>query len=137
MQDPGEVGLLWSRASRMDKHSPISSLDAHAGHADHGGAATADTAAHATDGPYTGTPGQTRYESVHLVQPDGSLRSIAVCRAVNVKTHPELKARVLSGLLHRLDDGRELALPFVYHDPDARKFALVVAPVLAHTELKE
>jgi hypothetical protein len=89
------------------------------------------------DEPYAGLPGQTRYECVHLVESDGSLRSVAVCRAINAQTHPELKARALSGLLHRLEDGRELALSFVYHDPDARKFALVVPSALAHLELKE
>ena len=56
---------------------------------------------------------------------------------VNVVTHPELKARVLAGQLHRLEDGRELALPFVYHDPLACKFALVIPSALAHLEMKE
>jgi hypothetical protein len=87
--------------------------------------------------PYAGLPGHTRYECVHLVESDGSLRSIAVCRAINAQTHPELKERALSGQLHRLEDGRELALSFVYHDPDARKFALVIPTALAHLELKE
>jgi hypothetical protein len=72
------------------------------------------------DAPYAGQPGQTRFETVHLVESDGSLCTLAVCRAINAHTHPELKQRALGGLLHRLDDGRELALPFVYHDPDAR-----------------
>lgn len=89
------------------------------------------------DPPYEGLPGQTRYECVHLVESDGTLRSVAICRGINTHTHPELKARALAGLLHRLDDGRELALSFVYHDPDARKFALVIPSGLAHLELKE
>jgi hypothetical protein len=89
------------------------------------------------DAPYAGAPGQTRFESVHLVEPDGSLRTHAVCRAINTRTHPELKQRALAGLLHRFDDGRELALSYVYHDPDARKFALVLPASLAHMELKE
>src|SRR5262245_29680273 len=89
------------------------------------------------DVPYEGLPGQTRYECVHLVEPDGSLRSVAVCRAINVQTHPELKARALTGLLHRFEDGRELALSFVYHDPEGRRFALVLPSSLAHLELKE
>jgi hypothetical protein len=87
--------------------------------------------------PYAGLPGHTRYECVHLVESDGSLRSVAVCRAINAQTHPELKERALSGSLHRLEDGRELALSFVYHDPEARKFALVLPTALAHLELKE
>jgi hypothetical protein len=89
------------------------------------------------EAPYAGMPGQTRFESVHLVQPDGSLRTLSVCRAINTRTHPELRERALAGQLHVFDDGRELALPFVYHDPDARKFALVLPAVLAHLELKE
>ncbi|HEX2676627.1 MAG TPA: hypothetical protein VHM19_08300, partial [Polyangiales bacterium] len=111
----------------MTSHDAIPARDAH----------EAPDEARDPGAPYEGAPGQTRYESVHLVEPDGSLRSVAMCRAVNVRTHPELRARVLSGLLHRLDDGRELALPFVYHDPDAFKFALVMPPLLAHLELKE
>jgi hypothetical protein len=87
--------------------------------------------------PYAGLPGHTRYECVHLVESDGSLRSVALCRAINAQTHPELKERALSGQLHQLEDGRELALSFVYHDPEARKFALVIPSALAHLELKE
>ena len=68
---------------------------------------------------------------------DDRVRSIEVYRVVNVGTHPDLRARLLAGQLHRLDDGRELALPFVYHDPVAHKFALVVPPSLAHLEMKE
>ena len=44
---------------------------------------------------------------------------------------------MLAGQLHRMEDGRELALTFVYHDPNARKFALVIPPALAHLEVKE
>ncbi|MDH5673690.1 MAG: hypothetical protein OEZ06_16155 [Myxococcales bacterium] len=86
---------------------------------------------------YTGRAGATRSERVHLVEGDGSMRSVEVYRVVNVVTHPELKARVLSGQLHRLDDGRELAIPFIYHDPSERRFALVIPPSLAHLEMKE
>jgi len=87
--------------------------------------------------PYAGTCGQTRFEFVHLLAPDGSSASVSLCRAVNVQTHPELRERTLAGTLHRLEDGRELAVPYVYHDPEARKFALVLPAVLAHTELSE
>jgi hypothetical protein len=85
---------------------------------------------------YEGPAGRTRTEPVHLVQGDGSVRSQPIYRTVNVRSHPHLKELVLQGRLHRLDDGRELALSFVYHDPDERRFALVVPPALAHTELK-
>ena len=86
---------------------------------------------------YHGQAGQTRTERVHLVEADGSVRSFEVHRVVNVTTDPELKPRALTGQLHRLPDGRELALPFVYHDPAARKFALVIPSSLAHLEMKE
>ena len=86
---------------------------------------------------YHGQAGQTRTERVHLVEADGSVRSFEVHRVVNVTTDPELKPRALTGQLHRLHDGRELALPFVYHDPAARKFALVIPSSLAHLEMKE
>jgi hypothetical protein len=86
---------------------------------------------------YHGQAGQTRTERVHLVEADGAVRSFEVHRVVNVTTDPELKPRALTGQLHRLADGRELALPFVYHDPAARKFALVIPSSLAHLEMKE
>lgn len=89
------------------------------------------------EAPYAGTCGQTRFEFVHLLAPDNSSASVSICRALNVQTHPELRERALAGTLHRLDDGRELAVPYVYHDPEARKFALVLPAVLAHTELSE
>lgn len=87
--------------------------------------------------PYEGRAGQTRKERVHMVEADGSVRTVEVHRVVNVATHPELKRRVLEGALHRLADGRELAMPFVYHDPGARKLALVIPTALAHLEMKE
>lgn len=90
-----------------------------------------------TESPYAGTCGQTRFEFVHLLAADNASASISICRALNVQTHPELRERALAGTLHRLDDGRELAVPYVYHDPEARKFAVVLPPVLAHTELSE
>ncbi len=127
----GPRGTPSSETPAMESREPRGSATSH------DAIPAADDAAREHVAPYEGLPGQTRYESVHLVEPDGSLRSIAVCRAVNVRTHPELRARVLAGLLHRLDDGRELAVPFVYHDPDALKFALVIPPQLAHVELKE
>jgi len=89
------------------------------------------------DAPYAGAAGQTRFEHAHLVAPDGSLSSVALCRVLNAQTHPELRERALAGTLHRLDDGRDLAVSFVYHDPATRKFALVLPSALAHTELKD
>jgi hypothetical protein len=87
--------------------------------------------------PYSGAAGRTRTERVHLVAEGGGLRTIELYRVINTATHPELKALALAGQLHRLEDGRELAIPFVYHDPQNRKMALVVPGVLAHLEMKE
>jgi hypothetical protein len=87
--------------------------------------------------PYAGKAGQTRTERHHLVAANGALRTIELYRVVNTASHPDLKALVLAGQLHRLDDGRELAIPFVYHDPQNRKLALVIPGVLAHLEMKE
>jgi hypothetical protein len=104
-----------------------------------GSANTANTNQHdlGLDAPYTGAAGQTRFENVHLILTSGVCSSVPVCRVVNTQTHPELRDRAVAGTLHRLGDGRELALPFVFHDPEARKFALVLPAALAHTELKE
>lgn len=87
--------------------------------------------------PYAGAAGRTRTERVHLVAEGGGLRTVEVYRVINTATHPELKALALAGQLHRLEDGRELAISFVYHDPQNRKLALVVPSVLAHLEMKE
>lgn len=85
---------------------------------------------------YEGLAGQTRTERVHLRVPDGSWRLVELFTSVNAATHPEIAARALAGELHRLDDGRELALSFVYHDPALRKLVVVVPQALAHLELQ-
>lgn len=67
---------------------------------------------------------------------DGSLRSIELYTVVNAATDPELAALARSGVLHRVDDVRDLAVPFVYHDPGAKAFVLVVPAALAHREIE-
>ncbi|MEM9192045.1 MAG: hypothetical protein AAGF12_22920 [Myxococcota bacterium] len=84
---------------------------------------------------YEGVPGRTRLEPVHVTIPGGFVRSVPVYRAVNVRTDPQLKEPALSGALHRFEGGEELAIPFVYHDPALRRFALVVPETLRHEEL--
>ncbi|MCG8555197.1 MAG: hypothetical protein MJD61_07900 [Proteobacteria bacterium] len=86
---------------------------------------------------YMGVAGETRAERVHVPAADGGLDSVEIYRCINVATDPELKERALEGRLHRLADGRELAVPFVYHDPASSRFALVVPSVLAYRELPE
>lgn len=86
--------------------------------------------------PYEGTPGRTRLRSIHLPQPTGVVRTLQVYDVVNVGTDPHLREVALGGALHRFEDGDELAVPFVYHDPDARKLALVLPAVLRHEALR-
>jgi hypothetical protein len=87
--------------------------------------------------PYTGAIGSTRYEAVFVTGSDGVSRRVEIVRSVNVASDPALKAPALDGSLHRTDGGSYLAVPFVYHDPGARKFALVVPASRAHEELAQ
>ncbi|MDQ3035284.1 MAG: hypothetical protein M3Y87_22965 [Myxococcota bacterium] len=89
------------------------------------------------EAPYRGRAGATRVESVHVPLAGGTLRTVAVHRAVDVGTDPQLREVVLGGRLHRLDGDLELAVPFVYHDPSLRKLALVLPEALRHEELRE
>ena len=82
---------------------------------------------------YDGREGQTRRETVH-VPANGGLRTVTLHRVVNVATDPALRGAALDGTLHTVD-GLSLAVPFVFHDPAAHRFALVVPSVLAHTVL--
>jgi hypothetical protein len=72
--------------------------------------------------------------SIHVPLPSGLSHAVQLYDVVNVGTHPQLREPALSGTLHRLDGG-EVALPFVYHDPHARKLALVVPESRRHEEL--
>ncbi|MFW6052081.1 MAG: HEAT repeat domain-containing protein [Myxococcota bacterium] len=69
--------------------------------------------------------------------PNGAIQVVPAHRVVNVATDPDLREPTLAGILHRFENGDELAVPFVYHDPDARKLALVLPPSLRHRELSE
>lgn len=81
--------------------------------------------------------GATRHASVHVPLFGGIVRTVRVHTAVNLATHPELRERVLAGDLHRLDGGEALAIPYLLHDPDARKLAIVVPEALRHEALRE
>lgn len=87
------------------------------------------------DPPYEGRVGRTRARAVHVPRADGLSQPVQVYEVVNVATHPELREPALNGSLHRLDGAEPLALPFVYHDPQARKLALVVPESRRHEEL--
>ncbi len=60
-----------------------------------------------------------------------------VFRVVNVGEYPELREPALSGTLHQLDDGELVDVPFVYHDPDAQDFVLVIPHGARGRELSE
>jgi hypothetical protein len=62
---------------------------------------------------------------------------IEVFRVINVSEHPDLRAPALSGALHRLEDGEIVGVPFVYHDPDAFQFILVIPEGAEGRELSE
>lgn len=86
------------------------------------------------DVPYTGSLGVTRFEPVFLPGPDGTARRVEIVRSVNATTDPVLAEAAREGTLHRID-GVDLAVPYVYHDPATRCFALVIPPARAHEEL--
>ena len=84
--------------------------------------------------PYTGPLGVTRRESASVPTAEGAPRRVEVVRQVNVLTDPLLARQALDGTLHKVQE-LELAVPFLFHDPTARRFALVVPAARAHEEL--
>jgi hypothetical protein len=87
------------------------------------------------DLPYAGVLGRTRSEAVQVLMPDGSLRSLSVYVGIDAVADPALAALARAGTLHHVAEGVELALPFVYHDPVARIFLLVLPESLRHRAL--
>lgn len=91
---------------------------------------------------YRGAVGQTRTERVHYTCPGGSVALVEVHRAVNVSTHPELGAKLLTDELNRTqcpgcDQPSPVNVSVVYHDPDDQVLVLVVPDSARHTELAE
>ncbi|NOY94485.1 MAG: hypothetical protein GXP55_25185 [Deltaproteobacteria bacterium] len=87
--------------------------------------------------PYEGAAGHTRVEQQHVMLPGGTARVVSVHRAVNVSANPELREAALSGALHRFETGERLAVPFVFHDPEAQELVLVLPEELRHRALVE
>lgn len=83
---------------------------------------------------YEGIVGRTRLKSVHVTLPSGFVRLVQVYDRLNVGTDPHLRDSAIAGALHRFEGGEALAVPFVYHDPQLRKLALVVPEMLRHQE---
>jgi hypothetical protein len=86
---------------------------------------------------YEGEAGRTSTEAVHLLEADGSARTRWVHRVVNAGTDPVLARAAREGTLHRDPGHADIAVPFVYHDPDRSQFVLVVPEELRHTALEE
>jgi len=87
------------------------------------------------EGPYQGVLGRTRAESVQVWMPDGKVRALSVYVGVDCSADSGLATLARSGALHHVADGVDLAIPFVFHDPQARLFLLVVPEGLRHQAL--
>ena len=90
-----------------------------------------------TQQPYTGPSGRTRIERVRVFRAGHEPLEVDVFRVVNVEESPELRGPALSGALHRLDDGEPIEVPFIYHDPEAFHFILVIPEGARGRELSE
>jgi hypothetical protein len=86
---------------------------------------------------YGGLLGRTRRAPVLLTEDDGSAEVRWVYRGVNAATDPALAELARRGELLRIDRASGLDLSFVYHDPVARKFALVLPEGIRHRALDE
>ncbi len=62
---------------------------------------------------------------------------VEVYRVVNVEQNPELRDAALRGTLHTLDDGEVIDVPFIYHDPAAQRFVLVIPHAARGREISE
>ncbi|MGB5349198.1 MAG: hypothetical protein WBN10_06325 [Polyangiales bacterium] len=76
-------------------------------------------------------------ERVRVFRQDREPIEVEVCRVVNVEHNPELREAALRGTLHRLDDGEVIDVPFIYHDPAALRFVLVIPHAARGRELSE
>ncbi|MFO0561692.1 MAG: hypothetical protein U0269_27010 [Polyangiales bacterium] len=83
---------------------------------------------------YAGALAATRRDVAFVSNPDGSSRKVELVVSVNAGTDPLLAEAARHGTLHHIDD-LDLAVPFAYHDPVAKRFALVIPTARAHEEL--
>lgn len=83
---------------------------------------------------YAGAFAATRRDVAFVSSPDGSSRKVELVVSVNAATDPVLAEAARNGTLHHVDS-LDLAVPFAYHDPVARKFVWVVPLVRAHEEI--
>lgn len=90
-----------------------------------------------THQPYTGPSGRTRVERVRVFRSGREPAEVEVFRVLNVAEYPELREAALRDELHRLDDGELVEVPFIYHDPEALQFVLVIPHRARGRELSE
>lgn len=83
---------------------------------------------------YAGALAATRRDVAFVSNPDGSSRKVELVVSVNAGTDPLLAEAARHGTLHHVED-LDLAVPFAYHDPVAKRFALVIPMARAHEEL--
>jgi hypothetical protein len=76
-------------------------------------------------------------ERVRVFRTDREPLEVEVFRVVNVGEYPELREPALGGTLHQLDDGEAVEVPFIYHDPEAQQFVLVIPHAARGRELSE
>jgi len=76
-------------------------------------------------------------ERVRVFRTDREPTEAEVFRVVNVEQCPELRDAAVEGTLHRLDDGDLIDVPFIYHDPGAQQFVLVIPHGARGRELAE
>jgi len=62
---------------------------------------------------------------------------VELFRVVNVGEYPDLREPALAGTLQQLDDGEVVDVPFIYHDPAAQQFVLVIPHAARGRELSE
>ena len=102
-----------------------------------------DEANQASTSEYKGSMGQTRQESLHYTcEKCGYLFGAEVYRSINVASDPSVGELLEQGELNTLtcpacDSANSPNIPLLYHNPDARCFALLLPEVQRHLELEE
>jgi len=92
---------------------------------------------------YKGQPGQTRQEPIHYTcEKCGYLFGAKVYSTINVTTDPGVGELLEQGELNTLtcpacDAANAPNIPLIYHNAEARCFALLLPEVLRHRELSE
>jgi hypothetical protein len=76
-------------------------------------------------------------EPVRVFRQGSEPIEVDVYRVVNVEQNPELREAAVRGTLHALDDGEVIDVPFIYHDPAAQRFVLVIPHAARGREVSE